>query len=157
MLNKLMICLDGSALAEKVIPVMTDIAKCFAGTVVLFQAIGEPDSYIPSSIPVSDDNTTASDIMHSKAEDEENRAMGYLAKVAKPLREDGLDVECATLMGEPSKAILQYARENSVKLIAIATHGHGGLKRMFFGSVADEVLRQSSVPVLVIKSQKDKS
>jgi len=57
-------------------------------------------------------------------------------------------------MGEPSKAILQYAKENAIKLIAIATHGHGGLKRMFFGSVADKVLRESGVPVLVIKSQK---
>ena len=136
---------------------MTYLAKCFAGTVVLFQAIGESDSYVPSSIPVSNDDTTASDILRSKAEDEENRALGYLAKVAKPLREEGLDIECATLMGEPSKAILQYAKENSVKLIAIATHGHGGLKRMFFGSVADKVLRQSNVPVLVIKSQEGES
>lgn len=153
MLNKMMICLDGSKLAEKIIPVMTDIAKCFAGTIVLFQAIGEPDTYVPSSIPVTDEETSAGDILQSKAQDEEYRALGYLAKVAKPLRENGLDIECATLMGEPSRAILRYAKENSVKLIAIATHGRGGLKRMFFGSVADKVLRESEIPVLVVKSQ----
>jgi len=151
MLNKMMICLDGSKLAEKIIPVMTDIAKCFAGTVVLFQAIDEPTTYLSTSLPSA--NSDASDILQSKAEDEENRALGYLSKIAKPLRDEGLDIECATLMGEPSKAILHYARENAVKLIAIATHGHGGLKRMFFGSVADKVLMESSVPVLVIKSQ----
>ena len=153
MLNKLMVCLDGSALAEKILPVVKDIAKCFAGTVVLFQAIDEPTTYITSSLPSSDQG--ASEVLENKVKDDEYRALGYLEKVAKPLRDEGLDMECATLMGEASKAILQYASENSVKLIAIATHGHGGLKRMFFGSVADKVLRQSSVPVLVIKSQKD--
>jgi len=155
MLNKLMVCLDGSALAEEIIPVVTDIAKCFAGTVVLFQAIDEPTTYITSRLPTSDQG--ASEVLQSKVRDDEYRALGYLEKVAKPLRDEGLDMECATMMGEASKAILQYARGNSVKLIAIATHGHGGLKRMFFGSVADKVLRQSSVPVLVIKSQKGES
>jgi len=154
MLNKMMICLDGSKLAEKIIPVMTDIAKCFAGTVVLFQAIDEPTTYLTTSLPRGDSN--ASDILQSKSQDDENRALGYLSKIAKPLIDDGLDIECATLMGEPSDAILEYARENDVKLIAIATHGHGGLKRMFFGSVADKVLRESGVPVMVIKSQDGK-
>ena len=151
MLNKMMICLDGSKLAEKIIPVMTDIAKCFAGTVVLFQAIDEPTTYLSSSLPSA--NSDASDILQGKSQDDEHRALGYLSKIAKPLRDEGLDIECTTLMGDPSKAILQYAKENAVKLIAIATHGHGGLKRMFFGSVADKVLRESGVPVLVIKSQ----
>jgi len=151
MLTKMMICLDGSKLAEKIIPVMTDIAKCFAGTVVLFQAIDEPTTYLSPNLPSSDSNAT--DILQDKAQDEEHRALGYLEKIGKPLRDDGLDIECATHMGEPSKAILQYAKENSVTLIAIATHGHGGLKRMFFGSVADRVLRESGVPVLVVKSQ----
>ncbi|MFC1951178.1 universal stress protein [Chloroflexota bacterium] len=152
MLNKLMVCLDGSALAEEIIPVVTDIAKCFAGTVVLFQAIDEPTTYVSPSLPRSGDDV--SDVLRRKSKDDEYRALGYLEKMAKPLRDEGLDIECATLMDEASKAILQYASENSVKLIAIATHGHGGLKRMFFGSVADKVLRQSGVPVLVIKSQK---
>ena len=151
MLNKMMICLDGSKLAEKIIPVMTDIAKCFAGTVVLFQAIEQPTTYMSPSLPSGDSDAT--DILYSKSQDEEHRALGYLEKIARPLREEGLDIECATHMGDPSKAILEYAKENSVKLIAIATHGHGGLKRIFFGSVADKVLRESSVPVLVIKSQ----
>lgn len=154
MLNKMMICLDGSKLAEKIIPVMTDIAKCFAGTVVLFQAIDEPTTYLSATLPNADSN--ASDILHSKSQDDEHRALGYLSKIAKPLIDEGLDIECATLMGEPSKAILEYARDNAVKLIAIATHGHGGLKRMFFGSVADKVLRESAVPVLVIRSQEGK-
>jgi len=78
-----------------------------------------------------------------------------LQKIAKPLRDEGLDIECAAHMGEPSKAILQYAKENAVKLIAIATHGHGGLKRMLFGSVADKVLREAGIPVLVAKSQEN--
>jgi len=78
MLNKMMICLDGSRLAEEIIPVMTDIAKCFAGTVVLFHAIDEPTTYLSSGIPSSESNAT--DILQSKAQDEEHRALGYLGK-----------------------------------------------------------------------------
>jgi nucleotide-binding universal stress UspA family protein len=47
--------------------------------------------------------------------------------------------------------IIDYAIQNEVDLIAIATHGEGGLKRLVFGSVADFVLRNSGIPMLVIR------
>ena len=76
MLNKLMVCLDGSALAEEIIPVVTDIAKCFAGTVVLFQAIDEPTTYITSSLPAGDQgriNQSSCGEIGNLASIEENR------------------------------------------------------------------------------------
>ena len=49
------------------------------------------------------------------------------------------------------KAILDYAESNQVDLIAIATHGHGGVGRLVFGNVAEHVLRESGLPMLVIR------
>ena len=79
------------------------------------------------------------------------QAEAYLEQVAQPLREKGLDVECVILSGAPGDTIISYAHENEVKLIAIATRGRSGLGRLAFGSVADFVLRESELPILVMK------
>jgi nucleotide-binding universal stress UspA family protein len=52
------------------------------------------------------------------------------------------------------EAIVSYADENSISLIAIATHGRSGLGRLVFGRVADFVLREAGLPILVIKPKK---
>jgi len=52
------------------------------------------------------------------------------------------------------EAIVSYANENNISLIAIATHGRSGLGRLVFGSVADFVLRETGLPILVIKPKK---
>lgn len=50
--------------------------------------------------------------------------------------------------GNPSKAVVEYAQANAVDLIALSTHGRSGFRRMALGSVAEEILRKSPVPVL---------
>jgi len=68
------------------------------------------------------------------------------------LEEQGLQVETETLLGaHPAPGILRYAEEHPVDLIAVATHGRGGLPRLFLGSVADKVLRAATVPILVVR------
>jgi nucleotide-binding universal stress UspA family protein len=52
-------------------------------------------------------------------------------------------------------AILDYARENPIDLIAMATHGRGGVARMLLGSVADKVVRHSPVPVLTTRGTRE--
>ena len=79
--------------------------------------------------------------------------MAYLEEVAEPLRENGLDVACVVLHGVAGDVIVSYAQNEPVDLIALATHGHSGLGRIVFGSVADHVLRESGLPILVIKPQ----
>jgi nucleotide-binding universal stress UspA family protein len=53
----------------------------------------------------------------------------------------------------PAPAILAYARRHDVDLIAMSTHGHGGLRRLVLGSVADKVLRGANVPILLYRSR----
>jgi nucleotide-binding universal stress UspA family protein len=63
----------------------------------------------------------------------------------------GLKVSTAIAEGLPAGAILEYAKENNASLIALATHGRGGLARAVMGSVADAVGRHSEVPILLVR------
>ena len=57
-------------------------------------------------------------------------------------------------MGTPAKSIIEFCQKEGVDLVVMTTHGRNGLKRAFVGSIADEVIRESGVPVLVIRPQR---
>jgi nucleotide-binding universal stress UspA family protein len=85
-------------------------------------------------------------------EEGRNASVEYLDEVKDSLEQQGMSVETKTLFGvHPAPAILLYAEEHAVDLIAVATHGRGGLPRLVLGSVADKVLRAATVPVLVVR------
>ena len=87
-----------------------------------------------------------------KQAEAEKAAEAYLKNIINRLSEEkGLRAEYLTLEGLVAETIVEYAQKNKVDLIAIATHGLGGLRRLAFGSVADFVLRNSNVPLLVIR------
>ncbi|OPY08840.1 MAG: Stress response protein NhaX [Syntrophaceae bacterium PtaB.Bin095] len=67
------------------------------------------------------------------------------------LRSEGMKVNAEVLEGETAHTIIDYAKENHVDLIVIATHGYKGVKRVMFGSVALKVLHDAHVPVLLIR------
>jgi nucleotide-binding universal stress UspA family protein len=71
--------------------------------------------------------------------------------IAAALRAKGIDVSWQVRLGRPAEEILAAARESSVDLIAMATHGRTGLGRLLFGSVAEAVLRHAPVPVFMIR------
>jgi nucleotide-binding universal stress UspA family protein len=81
----------------------------------------------------------------------QHRAEDYLKGLASPLAAAGVDVSCVTLLGRAEEAIIRYARDNQIDLIAMATHGRGGLQNTLFGSVAQHVLRESRVALLLIR------
>jgi nucleotide-binding universal stress UspA family protein len=91
--------------------------------------------------------------MLKQMEKEQKESSIYLEGVANPLREKGLAVESVIMQGAAGEAIVNYANENDIGLIAIATHGRSGLRRAVFGSVTDYVLRNSGRPILVIRPQ----
>jgi len=64
---------------------------------------------------------------------------------------EGLKVTTAVTHGRASSAILQYAEENGIDLIVIATHGRTGLEHLLFGSTAERVVRESPCPVLTVR------
>jgi nucleotide-binding universal stress UspA family protein len=84
--------------------------------------------------------------------EQEQHAQAYLDGVASGLRSRGHEVETAIVNHvTPAAAILEFAAENAVDVVAIATHGRGGWTRLAVGSVADKVLRGSVMPVMLYR------
>jgi nucleotide-binding universal stress UspA family protein len=76
-------------------------------------------------------------------------AEANLNKVAGDLANQGIRADIALAEGKPAEAILEYVSTHTIDLILMASHGRSGLSRWAFGSVAEKVLRQSPVPVLI--------
>ncbi len=150
MFKKIMICLDGTKLAEQILPYARLAALC-GSKVVLLQVLELSKVLPPASMPAYAPNYFSNEQVEEQIEGVENKAESYLELHAKSLREEGISVECVVLEGIPGEVIVSYAEQNGVDLIAIATHGRGGLGRIAFGSVADFVLKKTGFPVLLIK------
>ena len=151
MFEKILVCLDGSKLAEQILPYAVEQAKRFNSNVVLLQAYMIPSTELAAATPLGPAATPQ--ISQQEEQRLKNEAAAYLEEVAEPLRENGLDVACVILHGAAGDVIVSYAQNEPVDMIALATHGHSGLGRIIFGSVADHVLRESGLPILVIKPQ----
>ena len=81
-------------------------------------------------------------------------ARKYLGDVQSRLSSEGISVKTVAIEGNrPGETIIDYARENGMALIVIATHGHTGFKKLLLGSVATRVLHDSPVPVLLIRPE----
>lgn len=156
MFERILVCLDGSKLAEQIMPYAAEEAIRFQGKLVLFQVVQEPITFSPG-FPGEAPVPIETDAMIERTKEALKGARAYLGKLAAPLRKRGIEVETVAVPGRPGEAILDYANTNSIGLIAIATHGRGGLRRAVFGSVADQVLRQSGLPVLVIRPQDEEA
>ncbi len=76
----------------------------------------------------------------------------YLAALAVDLRRRGIHVKTMVRRGDAAEEILKAARETNADVIAMTTHGRSGLGRLLFGSVAETVLRESQIPVLLLRS-----
>lgn len=151
MFEKILVCLDGSGAAEQILSQVMDEAICFRSDVVLLRVVRLPDITIPVGVPGSPGVTVRTSGTMQRTTAEESEAADYLERIAEPLREKGLNVELMVLPGVAGETIINYAQENGFSLIVIATHGHGALRRLAFGSTADFILNHSSLPVLMVR------
>jgi nucleotide-binding universal stress UspA family protein len=151
MFKKIMVCLDGSELAEKVLPYAVKEAERFESELVLFRVVSEALLVTPvlpgiSGLPIDGARTG------KRAIADEKEANDYLKNLVDNIQsENELRVSFATAQGTAGPAIIQYCQENEIELVAIATHGRSGPGRVVLGSVADYVIRHSSLPLLLIR------
>ena len=150
--RRVLIPLDGSELAEQVLePAMALGAATQAEYTLLWvvQAM-TPDGYMPPSGKVS--GLPLLRQLQDLHRQESAEAQEYLDRLAERLRARSLTVQTRVVSHEqPAVAILEDAQKNAADVIALATHGRGGLKRLLLGSVADKVLRGAATPVLVYR------
>jgi nucleotide-binding universal stress UspA family protein len=148
MQKKVLVPLDGSELAECTLSYVKSLVEDgWVGEVTLLNVVKVDipwaDAYDKKPIDLSEIRKPLL-----------AKSRGYLAKVSSKLSSKGLKVKTKALeANRPADAITDYAQNNWMDLIVVATHGHTGLKKLIMGSVASGVLNSSSVPVLLIRPE----
>lgn len=145
MFARILVALDGSERAEQILPYVESLAEKFSATVLLLRATMPVEQVVAADLGLVVVEPTPI------IEDERREAAQYLQRLAERLQRRGITVECAQPVGSPAKAILEHSLRSKSELIALTTHGRGGLGRLVFGSVADEVLRKALCPVLLVR------
>lgn len=142
MYKRAIVPLDGSIVAEGIIPLVLEIAGPLDMEVVLLRVVVP----IPPSVIEGSRHVEVEDVEKRRAEAEQ-----YLAPIVSELRAKGVRVTTQVRRGEPADEILAGAKAAGADLIAMTTHGRSGLGRLLFGSVAEAVLRHSEIPVFLMR------
>lgn len=144
-LKTVLVPLDGSGLAEKVLPYITALSKKMKQEVILLRVFSVPiqtfgeDAYMPRI-----DQIAASI---------REEARGYLGAKVEQLQAEGLEkVSDVLLEGDAAEQIIDFARKTPDNTVAMCTHGRSGAGRWMLGSVTERVVRHSGDPVLVIRA-----
>lgn len=140
MFNNILVPLDGSKLAEAVLPSATALAVP-SGRLVLMRVT--PDLWIDDALTPEQLEEFSAKVSHD--------CQKYLDGIASGLRKDGFCIDVLVASGVPADQILEVAALAHSDLIAMSTHGHSGLQRLMLGSVADKVVQCADIPVLLVR------
>jgi len=146
MYKKIMVPLDGSELAECVIPHVEAVAGGSSGAEVVFVRAVEPFHLRSGAAHFNEEQKKQID---AKAEAD---AEEYLNGLASRLQLGGMKVRTEVLYGNIADTLADYATGKDIDLIIIATHGRSGISRWVWGSVADRILRSACIPVLMVRA-----
>ena len=151
MYNKIMVPLDGSELAECVLPHVEAITTGCKITDVVFVRVVNPIR-LPASVPARGDFAFREKDRQELKETLKQMAEAYLKKMVENTGLDGALLSYEVLEGKTADSLAHWAEKNGVDLIVIASHGRSGISRWVMGSVADRILRSACVPVLMIRA-----
>jgi nucleotide-binding universal stress UspA family protein len=146
MLKKLLVPLDGSALAETALPYALELGQKFGAEVLLMRVL-------PPLVTIPAEKESAFS-RSNFLQEWEAEARDYLNQLQDKLSETHLKVYTELLEGGPiAEMILEEAAERKVDVIVMSTHGYSGNDRWVYGSVANKVLQQAPCPVFLIRSK----
>jgi nucleotide-binding universal stress UspA family protein len=143
-LKTVIVPLDGSPLAEQVLPYVVELAKKIKLNLVLMRAYA-----LPPAISAEDYGFYSADLLdHLEAE-----ARDYLAGKVNEVKQKGVEnVTSVVNTGYGAEEIITLGRHTPDNFIAMSTHGRSGIQRWVLGSVTDRVVRHSGDPVLIVRS-----
>jgi nucleotide-binding universal stress UspA family protein len=157
MYERILVPLDGSPTAAKALEQAEALGEKLGSTLVLVRIVHTLGDLAGAATPsLTNQAATSQDVIarsDSAGEHAESRA--YISNLSDALHKRGLKVETHIGEGVPADEIMKVARNANASLIVMTAYGAGGAhtrsQKAVFGGVADEVLRQSSVPVLLIR------
>ncbi len=160
-MKRLLVALDGSPLAEAVLPYAEDLARAAPARITLVRVVpaASPGEALseenPRLLPFMVAMPTQPSPASAEAErDERSEAERYLDGIAKRLGERGVVAEVVVASGQPASSIVDEANLRQADLILMTTHGRSGLGRWIYGSVAEAVVAHSRVPVFLARAWK---
>lgn len=154
-IRTIIVPLDGSALAEQVLPHVMTVAKALDCKISLIRVTPSRAEYMSymSGLPVDADFSRYNQSYEEFSQMANAEATEYLHSVKAMLEKQGApSVQERLLHGHPATAIIDIAQETSDNLVAMTTHGRSGIGRWAVGSVADRVIRGSGDPVLLVRA-----
>ena len=146
MYKKMMVPLDGSELAECVLPHVEAFITGFRIAEIVFVRVLEPMTISTSAGPHMLDD------LKERESAREASAREYLNQVVERIKHDGTKMQTVILNGRVAERLSDYSGKNDIDIILIATHGRSGVTRWVRGSVADKILRSANLPVLMVRA-----
>ena len=147
MYNTILVPLDSSKRAEAILPHVENLATNYKAKVIFMKVIDLPPVNIAHSRKTFEQHRE--DLKVLEKQDGE-----YLAEIQRVFREKGIDAATHLTQGPVVEEIITAAERESADLIAIASHGRGGLSRAFYGSVSAALLQRIDRPLLLVRSRK---
>ena len=148
MYHTILVPMDGSKRAEAILDHVENLAKNYGAQVVFLKVEHEP-------LMLGRDEVIDVARYHEEFQSRVKHSQAYLDDLKDRFREKGIDTVARLAYGSVVKAILNNAAEVNANIIAMATHGFGGLTRVSYGSVAAGVLQAAEIPILLIRSGDD--
>ena len=149
-INRILCPVDFSGPSRIAVEHTVDLAKHFSAHIILFHSVSEIDHPPSPSYTLTPALTDQMMQITLHMTENANNAIKELIETDIP---EGIGVEQRVDVGDPATSIVQAAKQENVDLIVMSTHGRSGIKGLFFGSVAEKVVRSAECPVLTIKPQ----
>lgn len=140
--KKILVCLDGSPLAEAALPHAQTLASDREAEIVLLRISADPAAEFSFSDP---------GLAGKFIQDMEAEALRYMQSARGKLQKAGRRTSFLIRQGAIAETILQTASQIKADVIVMSTHGRSGIKRWLLGSVADRVVTHSNTPVMLIR------
>jgi nucleotide-binding universal stress UspA family protein len=143
MFKKILVPLDGSEIAAKILPNVTELAKALKAKVTLLHVCY-------AGVGAFAGEGTPATIKAEEAQ-EAKFCETFLAKAGNGLKDKGIEADWTCVDGQPAREIIAYAQEKGYDLIALGTHGAGEVA-WYMGGIADRVATHATVPVLLFRT-----
>ncbi|MBV8490658.1 MAG: universal stress protein [Candidatus Eremiobacteraeota bacterium] len=144
MFKKIVVPLDGSACAQEAFDVALALARNESSELAICSIV-DPIVIVGTMPP-----SPAADLMLA---DRETESRHLIEAALQKARAAGIKAEGEMHLGVPFDEILRYAKRQKADAIVMGTHGRTGLRRLFLGSVAESVLRETTCPVIVVRER----